>query len=137
MRLYSSHLLTIDYNPSTDILFTQWPSAHPYNLAEVENALHILVETIRNYDVKRLLIDASTTKIDPNLDEERYKGIIMRFAMDLMKTRLQKSARILTADKAREARSQEIAQEVTQKTHLTVQSQYFATKAEAEAWLLE
>ncbi|KAA3437852.1 hypothetical protein [Rufibacter hautae] len=137
MRLYSSHLLTLDYDPSTDILFTEWPSAHPYNLNEVDKALQILVETIRNYDVKRLLIDASQTKVDPDLDEERYKEIILRFAYDLMKTRLQKSARVLTADKAREARSQEIAQEVSQKTHLSVQSQSFATRSEAQAWLLE
>jgi len=136
MILYQNSLIILDYTPSSDILSVVWPNAEPYNLAEIRRTLDILVESIRNYDVKKLLIDASQTTVSSELNEAEYKSIVIQFAHDLTKTRLQKSARITTSDKIREIKSRELSATIITDTKLAVDSQIFSTKDEAITWLL-
>ncbi len=136
MILYQNNLVTLNYEPTTDILSAVWPNVEPYNLMEVKDTLRILAESIRNYDVKKLFIDGSKTSISPDLDQEEYKRIVMEFAQALATTRLQKSARLVTSDEAREVRSQELSAEVKEKVQLNIQNQNFTTEEEAMSWLL-
>lgn len=136
MILYQNALIKLDYNPSTDILFIEWPHVEPYTLPEIRRTLELVVEYIRNYDVKKLLIDGSKTQVSPQLEEVEYKALVTQFVQDLKKTRLQKAARIITQDKVREARSKELAAELKQEVQLTVQDRSFATRSEALEWLL-
>ncbi|MBC3538363.1 hypothetical protein ACFSC6_08455 [Rufibacter sediminis] len=135
MILFQNHLIILDYNPSTDILSVDWPNVNSYDLLEIERSLSILVDYIRSYDVKRLLIDSSKTVIHPDIDRTTYLDIVTRFAKNLQNTRLQKSASILHTDTIRQQESEQISEEVTSKVELKIQSQTFATKKAALEWL--
>lgn len=135
MMLFQNRLIVLEYRPGTDVLSVDWPSVSAYDLLEVERSLNTLVEYITNYDVKRLLIDSTRTTISPDLDMAKYQAIVTEFAYKLQKTRLQKSARIMHADLAREANSQKISEDISRKARLTVENRNFTDKAEALAWL--
>jgi archaellum biogenesis ATPase FlaH len=135
MKLYQDRLIILDYDPSTDVLSVDWPSVGAYDLSEVERSLNILVECIRSYDVKLLLIDSTRTTISPDLDMARYQTVVTEFAHKLQQTRLRKSARIMHADLVRESTSQKISEDITRKAGLVVENRNFAGRAEALAWL--
>ncbi|AMM51269.1 hypothetical protein TH61_08925 [Rufibacter sp. DG15C] len=103
MILFQDHLIVLYYEPKTDILSVDWPSVEAYNLLEIERAVTLLVEYIRNYDVMRLLIDRSHSKMAPEVDMTAYMEIVTRFGASLQATRLKKSASIVIVhkDKAR------------------------------------
>ncbi|WP_192820491.1 hypothetical protein [Rufibacter sp. LB8] len=129
MIIYHSGILTLDYDPATDIVFVEWPDIQEVVIPEVRQALLVLIENIKNYDIKRLLIDSSKTKLDLQGDE--YKEILKEFGKNLMTTRLQKVARVLTKDRAREQQVEQARQEV----NLSVELRTFLDRAEAETWL--
>ncbi|WP_026464023.1 hypothetical protein [Adhaeribacter aquaticus] len=136
MVLYQNNFIVLNYEPTTDILTVDWPQIESYLLHEVERSLQTLVDYVRNYDVKRLLIDAGKATSSPELvDSSEYKRIIMEFAINLNKTRLQKSARVVALDKNRETKTQKVAAEIVQQTGFAIQSKNFDTRAEAMAWL--
>ncbi|QCR22868.1 hypothetical protein [Pontibacter sp. SGAir0037] len=129
MILYSNGIVQLDYDPATDILFMQWPDFHQFVLPEVKQSLDIILETIRNYDVKKLLIDSSGTVVD--LSDSDYKPIMVKFVQNLMQTRLVKMARILSADITREERVNQVEQET--KPRFVFRN--FQTKEAALEWL--
>ena len=136
MILFRNALIVLEYEPSTDILTVEWPNLETYLLPEVRMALKTLVEYIRSYDVKRLLIDASKSKTAPGLmDSPEYKEVITNFVIDLSQTRLQKSARIIALDPEREIKTQKLTTEIRSETKFQVKNQEFHTKEEAIAWL--
>ncbi|MGV3541205.1 MAG: hypothetical protein ACO1OQ_15420 [Rufibacter sp.] len=135
MILFQNRLIVLDYDPKTDILSVEWPSLSPYDLLEIEQALKKLVEYIRDYDVKNLLIDSTRAAIHPDMDMERYQAIVTEFALSLTQTRLQKSARIMHTDHVREATSQEISAKITKKAKLVIENRNFTGKEQALAWL--
>ncbi|AMM50751.1 hypothetical protein TH61_05555 [Rufibacter sp. DG15C] len=135
MILFQNRLIVLDYSPSTDVLSVEWPSVSAYDLPEVEQSLNTLVEYIRNYDVKRLLIDSTKAAISPELDMVEYQAIVTEFAHRLTKTRLQKSARIMHADLVREKISREIGDQVSKKANLKLENRNFYNRVEALAWL--
>jgi hypothetical protein len=135
MILYQNRLIVLDYEPSTDILSVDWPNVASFDLMEVEQALNTLVGYIRDYDVKRLLIDSTKAVISPDLDMVEYQAIVTQFAYKLMKTRLKKSARIMHSDQVRETTSQKISEEITRKAKLEIENQNFTSKEAATAWL--
>lgn len=129
--------MVLDYEPTTDILTVDWPNIEKYQFSQVKQTLETLVDYVRNYDVKYLLIDASQTTSSPELVESpEYKQIIFEFVSGLTKTRLKKSARITAKDKIREAKTQELSKQVVQKANLLIQNKDFNNKEEAIAWLL-
>lgn len=129
MILYQNSLMKMDYSPQTDILSVDWPSSDPYTLPEVKQTLNRLVEAIRNYDVKNLLLDSSKTKI--GVSEAEYQFVIAQFQADLIKTRLQKIARIISVDVEREKRVEKMREE----NQSGIQLESFTSNAEALAWL--
>ncbi|MFC6997566.1 STAS/SEC14 domain-containing protein [Rufibacter roseus] len=129
MIIYQSGILTLDYDPATDILFVEWPDMQHVLLPEIRQALKVLVDHIRNYDIKRLLIDSTKANID--LEGEEYKEVLKEFGLNIMTTRLQKLARVLTKDKKREQQVEQVKQEI----NLTVELRTFTQRTEALAWL--
>ncbi len=137
MILYQNSLMILDYDPATDILNVDWPNAEFYLLSEVRFTLLKMADYIKHYDVKRLLIDASKTKSNPELlNSDQYREIVLEFTQNLTKTRLQKSARIAALDQSREEKTREITANLQQKTNYQFESKTFASKTEARNWLL-
>jgi len=98
--LIPNKFITLDYDPSTDILFIEWPNIHDYSLAELKFILDELVTTIKNYDIKKVLADS--TKSIVTMPDEEYNAVLKQLALDLLSTRLEKFARLTTGQGYRE-----------------------------------
>jgi len=134
MKIYSG-MIELDYDPATDILTTSMPDLREFSLPEVKMCLEIVVSNIRNYDIKKLLLDSSGSVVE--IDDEAYKAVVAKFTMDLMATRLKKLARVATTSPAREQKSTKLANEIRQEFRTTVEFANFPSKPEALKWLLE
>lgn len=129
MILFQNSLICLYYNPATDILTVDMPSVS-YDLAsEFKRALDIIVENVRNYDVKKLMIDARKSVIE--MDPDEYAALVANFTAELKNTRLQKGARIVSENKARESLVQDTIE------HVQPLSLYktFTDRAVALEWL--
>lgn len=130
MILHQNGLFTLDYTPATDILFVKWPNSQFVVLGEIRQTFQILVENIRNYDIKYLLIDAQHTSLE--VDAQEYKATLLQFAQDLHTTRLRKMARLMSGDEIRERHLQELLE---QQLLLSFEVQNFEDRTTALAWL--
>lgn len=129
MILYQNGIIKLDYDPATDILLLEWPDFHTYLMPDIGHSISILLETIRNYDVKNILIDSSKTIMD--VDDAEYKTVMHQFVQDVMKTRLRKMARIETNDFTRE-QNMNMLEEETRPTFLF---KNFKDRSSAFQWL--
>jgi len=127
--VYQNSLITLTYAPETDILSVDWPNFEPYATLEIRESLLKLVEIVRNYDVKKLLIDASKANIGMN--DDAYRAILLEFAGELEKTHIQKLARIKTQDPSREVKVTTLRSAMP----FPYDFQNFSTEQEALAWL--
>ena len=134
MILEQTSVITLDYNPATDILQVDYPDVVAFQLPEIERSLKLLVNAIRNYDVKKLLLDASKTTIE--VSPEENTAVTLQLAADLVNTRLQKVARIQPADNQRETMAQNNINQVKLSGLLPYQLQTFTNKSDAMAWLV-
>lgn len=133
MILHRDYIIQLDYNPATDILQVDYPDLQSAQLSEVRHSLTLMVEAIRNYDVKKLLLDASSTSI--NVSHEESRELTSKLAADLASTRIKKLARVQPINLRDEARAQENIKNLHKAGLLPYQLQTFATKAEALNWL--
>ena len=135
MLLYNG-IITLDYNPATDVLVTSMPDIRQFALAEVTFCLDLIVDNVRNYDIKNLLLDSSQSIIE--VEEEAYKAITTQFSRDLMNTRLRKLARVGPANtkRKREEKSNRLATEIRQELRLSIAFKSFNSRATAMEWLL-
>ena len=122
-------LIKLDYNPARDVLSVEWPDFHYYSASEAAYTLNIIVETVRQYDVKYLLTDTRKSTVD--IPKSEYKEIILKFAKDLATTRLRKIARVVT-DSTRRLKP---IREVRQEAQLEVAIEDFYSLEEALDWL--
>ncbi|WP_089320749.1 hypothetical protein [Pontibacter ummariensis] len=129
MIIYENSFIKLDYNPATDVLLVDMPRIDTMIMPEVRSALAIIAEHVRNYDVKRLLVDARQTKVEVN--EESYTALISEFSQSLMTTRLQKVARIVSASEVRE----KAVKKVYERDGLPLQFKNFEEMAPAIEWL--
>lgn len=134
MILYSG-LITLDYNPATDILETSMPDVRQFASSEVMACVDIIVSHIHNYDIKKLLLDSSKSVVDVEMDE--YKAVSEKFARSLLATRLRKLARIATADAVREAKSTRVSTDLLQELNFPITFGNFTNRKEAMRWLLQ
>lgn len=134
MLIYSG-IITLDYNPATDVLATNMPDIYEFSSSEVVYCLELIIESIKGYDIKHLLLDSSKSVIE--VEDEAYKAITQNFSLALMSTRLKKIARIGTQDTKREEKSVKVASELKQELNLSIDFRNFNDRAEAMDWLLE
>ncbi|MFC6996847.1 aldo-keto reductase family protein [Rufibacter roseus] len=127
--IISNKLLHLDYDPSIDVLFVEWPDFNNYSLAELHYTLESLVETIRSYDIKNLLVDATKTVVA--IDQGDYEEISGKFAQNLLTTRLQKLARLVSDSSVRERH----VENFKKKSNFSFELESFSTKEEALAWI--
>ncbi|GAB3528705.1 hypothetical protein GCM10027443_07030 [Pontibacter brevis] len=130
MILFQNGFVKLDYDPTTDILYVDMPTVDNLVLPEVRQALRIIVEHVRNYDVKRLLIDARKTEVE--VSEETYATMLADFRQNLMATRLKKLARIVSGSTIRE----NAVKKVYEKQKLTIEIRSFTEVAPAVEWLV-
>lgn len=129
MILFKNGFISLDYDPTKDIMFVDMPTVNHVVMPEVREALKIIVEHVRNYDVKNLLVDARKTEVD--VSEESYAAIVAEFSQNLMATRLKKLARIVTPSPVRE----NAVKKVYQENKLSIDFQNFTDLASAIEWL--
>lgn len=129
MILFKNGIISLDYDPTKDIIFVDMPTVNHVVMPEVREALRIIVEHVRNYDVKNLLVDARETEVD--VSEETYASMVAEFSQNLMATRLKKLARIVTTSVVRE----NVVKKVYQENKLTVEFQSFTDLDTAIKWL--
>ncbi|SIT77208.1 hypothetical protein [Pontibacter indicus] len=123
--------LKLDYNPTHDILFVDWPNMHDYTLPEVSYIIDEVLEAVRSYDIKRILADTRQSQVTVPMEE--YTNVVNQLALQLATTRLQKFAKLQTTDLRREAISSNAAALVIG----SIAYRSFASKEEAINWLIE
>ncbi len=135
MILEEDSLLSLRYDAATDILSVDWPDLIDTPLPEIENSLYKLSKSIAHFDVKKLLLDLSTSVI--GVDENQYQKLVLDFMASLTATRLEKMARIMAQNPAQEDRLLEFSRDIKNQVYLPFQTKSFSTKTDALAWLME
>jgi len=133
MILFESSIIKLDYNPATDILDVSYPDLHAYFLSEIKNTIDIMIEMIKNYDVKKLILDSSKTVISVSEEESREMAAFL--ASGLMKTRIQKVARVQSTNVGVETTAQRNIRHIKESGALPFQVQNFNSKADAINWM--
>ncbi|MGV3539063.1 MAG: hypothetical protein ACO1OQ_04585 [Rufibacter sp.] len=133
MVLFENGILKLDYNPATDILEVAYPDLVGYLLPEIKNSIEVLIDTLVNYDVKRLLLDSSNTSV--SVSPQESQEITVYLVTGLAKTRLQKVARLQSGSQAVESTAAHNVHHVKQKGLLTFPVENFTEKRQAVAWL--
>lgn len=133
MLLFKNSIITLDYNPAADILEVAYPDLHGFLLPEIKHSIDILIDNVKNYDVKRILLDSTRTVI--SVSEEESREITVSLAAGFMKTRVQKLARLQSGMATVEATAQENIKHITDSQLLSFQLKNFTSRAEAVAWL--
>ncbi|WP_026463277.1 hypothetical protein [Adhaeribacter aquaticus] len=133
MILHQDGLIKLDYDPASDILEVEWPEISKAPVAEITYSLQIFIDTLRHYDIKYLLIDASNNRTE--VDNGAYKQMVLKLSQDLANTRLQKLARLESFNPLREEKVKTLSQEVDKKFTRRYAFQNFSDKNEALNWL--
>ncbi|KAA3437573.1 hypothetical protein [Rufibacter hautae] len=133
MLLYQDSILQLTYDPATDILEMDWPDLTPSYLPETKQALQALVETVRDYDVKNLLVDGSKASV--TISDEENATLLLKIAQEFNATRLRKVARIASTDLRRETAADENLFRIQHSLDLHYQMQNFTDRAQAMTWL--
>ncbi|OKL39604.1 hypothetical protein [Pontibacter flavimaris] len=121
--------IQLDYNPTTDVLFIEWPNMHDYSLPEMRFIMEEVIASVKHYDIKKILADSRQSTI--TLDDETYGQLINGLALLLQTTRLEKFARLTTAELNRET----IASHAASLVKDSIQYQSFDDAGVAMAWL--
>ncbi|ALI98930.1 hypothetical protein [Rufibacter tibetensis] len=129
MNIYNSGFLNLEYDPSTDILSVNFPPVSDILMPEISSSFGVIVEHVRNYDIKKLLFDAKDTQVD--VDEEEFSPVIAQFARSLSSTRVQKIARVVSSSHYRE----HVVRKVFKDKELPILFQSFTELDSAIAWL--
>lgn len=133
MILFKNSIIKLDYDPATDILEVDYPDLHGYLLPEIKHAITILVDYVKNYDVKRVLLDSTKTLI--SVSEEESREIATFLAAGLVQTRVQKLARLQSHTPQVEETAQENIRHIRETLPLSFKVHNFTSKTEALAWL--
>ncbi|GHA66658.1 hypothetical protein [Pontibacter akesuensis] len=130
MILFQNGLITLDYNPATDLLHVEWPQFQEYAVSEARHALQVMVETIRNYDIKKLFLDTRQVQVD--VSDAEYMAVLREFGADLANTRLSKVSRMVATDHNRERNVQSVKEQL----QLSFPLMDFTDQDSALEWLL-
>ncbi|MCC9138996.1 hypothetical protein ACFSKU_10805 [Pontibacter silvestris] len=129
MILFENSILKLDYDPASDILDVAYPDLHDFMLSDIKHSINILVDKVKHYDIKRLLLDSSRTVISVSEDESRE--ISAYLAVGLMASRLEKLARLYSPSSTVETRTQGNIRQIQDTLSLPFQLQSFTSKTEA------
>jgi len=133
MILYQDSLLQLDYDVSSDVLYVHWPNLTEANITYLDIAFNALLDAIKHYDIKKLLIDSSTSSVE--IPEEVYRPLVFSFINRLKSTRLYRMARVISENSFREARLQNYDQQMRSENMFSYETGEFISKDQALAWL--
>jgi hypothetical protein len=133
MILFENSIVKLDYDPATDIVDVAYPDLHGYLLPEIKHTITTMVDHIKNYDIKRLLLDSTKTLV--SVSEEESREIATFLAAGIMRTRVEKVARVQSPSEDVEQRAQSNIRHLKQAQQLPFELRNFTSKAEAVAWL--
>ena len=134
MILFENGIIKLDYAPATDILEVAYPDLEGFLLSEVKHSINILIDNVINYDVKRVLLDATRTVIA--VSDEESREVATYLAAGLMKSRVQKVARVQSASASVENTAQSNIRHINNSFLLPFQLQNFNLKPDAIGWLM-
>jgi hypothetical protein len=135
MVLFENSVIKLDYNPASDILEVAYPDLHDYLISEIKSSINVLVNTVTNYDVKKVLLDSSKTVI--SVSEQESREVATYLATGLIKTRTKKLARVQSASAYVENTANSNIQHIQNSLPLPYEVRNFSNKASACAWLME
>ncbi len=135
MILFENSIIKLDYNPATDILVVKHPDLHGYLVPEIKYSISILMETVRNYDIRKVLLDSSDTVVSASPEESRE--VSLSLAAGFMQTRIMKLARVQSQSESVETLAEGNIANIQQTYSLPFLLQNFPTKEEALVWLQE
>jgi len=133
MILFENSIIKLNYDPSTDILEIQYPDLKDYLLPEIKHSIDVMVDIIKNYDIKRLLLDS--TKTTSSVTEEQSRDIATYLATGIAKTRVEQVARLQSPVPETEERAQKNIQKLHQTMEMPFQLLNFTDKILALNWL--
>lgn len=133
MILYENGFIKLDYNPSTDVLYVKCPDIYEQELLFIHKAIRVVVEAVASHGIKNFVLDASRTEMD--MSSENHGIVMAHFASDLVATGLQKLARIVSEDTAREKRVEAFVKAFYEEEKPTIGFRNFTSKAAAIDWI--
>ena len=136
MLLHKDGLIELNYDVKSDILSVHWPDLNGITISELEFSVTKLVETLRHYDIKNLLIDSRSSKVN-DISREEHLKVLLDFVRSVMTTRLEKLARIETTDIGREGIVDIAAEEAITRLGMQFEFRNFSDEASAREWLSE
>ena len=131
MIIFKNGFICLFFDPATDTLSFEMPNVDSVVMPEMKRSLDIIVEHTRNYDAKKILLDARNTDI--GVEEDDYAELIEAFYYNLSSTRVQYIARVVKSESKRE----NIIKRVLDAAALPMQIQRFTLEADARKWLME
>jgi hypothetical protein len=133
MVLFENSIVKLDYSPATDILEVAYPDLHGYLLPEIKHTITIMMDYIKNYDVKKLLLDSTRTLVA--VSEEESREVALTLAAGIMTTRVGKVARVQSPSSEVEQTAQGNISHLKETQQLPFELRNFTSKTEALTWL--
>ena len=133
MILHRDGLLVLEYDIASDVLYVSWPDLSGFSMDEIQYSFQKFIEAIKSYDVKRLLLDSSKTRVDASYED--YKTLMLELSTGFLGTRLERIARVRAEDNMREQLVQQFIQEIVVDPQFSIPYQDFASVQDALDWL--
>ena len=131
MVLHTDRYFEHIYDVKHDMVCVKWPTIESLYLPEILNSIKVLVENIKNYNIRHLLIDATETKTHSS--NEDANKVVYALMSGLEKTRLEKLARVESAVSERESVLKQMLPEVAVQVNFEIK--FFKDIASALNWL--
>jgi hypothetical protein len=133
MIIYQDSLLVLDYDVSSDILYVKWPNLTETDIPDLKAAITELLNAVKHYDIKRLLIDSSKSRVD--IADETYRPLVFSLVGQLKESRLRRMARVVPENTFREVHLQNYNKQMQAQNLITFETGEFQNKEQAMAWL--
>lgn len=124
---YFEHL----YDVKLDLVRVTWPDIENIYLPEIFHSVSVLVENVRNYNIRNLLVDARDTKLLTSYEEA--DRVVKAFTEGLAQSRLQKLARVESLNSQRENMLQHLTNQMNATYSYT--TMFFKDYNSAMEWL--
>ncbi|WP_018476260.1 hypothetical protein [Pontibacter roseus] len=133
MILFSNGFFQLEYDAPTDILSVALPDMSLAGLSEARRCFDIMLEHVKNYHVRNLLLDSSGASVQ--VSETEYNKLIYQVSMALKQTRLKKVARIVSSGPQLEEMAVRVQGQVLESPPSAYQIKNFTSREAALQWL--
>jgi hypothetical protein len=124
---YFEHL----YDVKLDLVTVTWPDIENIYLPEIFHSVNVLVENVKNYNIRNLLVDARETKLLASYEDA--DRVVKAFTHGLAQSRLQKLARIESVNYQREISLKQLTTEMN--ATFSYKTMFFKDTKSAMDWL--